>query len=256
MKVILGHFHFSYHFNTAYDSIIDMPTCFSSPVRHSPQNSPFIHDQGSWVILKFGELKYPWAMSAGCSCWISSWRIQEMFPSSKRSSGSFGTSKRPGQHDPSPLGVGIVDGRCLAFEGPVTGGMYLEMLMTVMWPSVRAQAARRGYWFQQDGVPVHVTFEVMDFLRSKFGGRSCSPGELSTIGHPTVRICPAWTSVSGPKHLQKSRSECRRPSMNEGHRRRLRPQDGRRPTEAHGAAHPAPGRALLLGGGGHFEHFL
>ena len=186
MKVIFGHFHFSYHFNTAYDSIIDMPTCFSSPVRHSPQNSPFIHDQGSWVILKFGELKYPWAMSAGCSCWISSWRIQEMFPGSKRSSGSFGTSKRPGQHDPSPLGIGIVDGRCLVvywFEGPVTGGMYLEMLKTVMWPSVRVQAARRGYWFQQDGVPVHVTIEVMDFLRSKFGGRSCYPGEPSTIGH-------------------------------------------------------------------------
>ena len=47
---------------------------------------------------------------------------------------------------------------------------------------LRAQAARRGYWFQQDGVPVHVTIEVMDFLRSKFGGRSCSPGEPSTIG--------------------------------------------------------------------------
>ena len=33
-----------------------MAPCFSSPVRHSRQNSPFSHDQASWVILKFGEL--------------------------------------------------------------------------------------------------------------------------------------------------------------------------------------------------------
>ena len=100
-----------------------------------------------------------------------------MFPGSKRSSGSFGASKRPRQHVPSSLGVGIVDGRCLTVywsEGSVAGGINLEMLKTVMWPSVRVQAARRGYWFQQDGAPVHVTPEVMDFLRSKFGDRLLS----------------------------------------------------------------------------------
>ena len=57
MKVILGHFHFCYHFNIAFDSIIDMPTRFSSPVRLFHQNSPFSHNEGSWIILKFGEFK-------------------------------------------------------------------------------------------------------------------------------------------------------------------------------------------------------
>ena len=76
-----------------------------------------------------------------------------------------------GKNVRSPFGVGIVDGRCLPFywfEGPVTGGTCLEMLNTVMWPSVFAQAARSGYWFQQDDAPVHITPEVMDFLWLKF----------------------------------------------------------------------------------------
>ena len=57
MREILGHFHFCYHFNIAYDSIIDMPTRFSSPVRHFHQNSPFSHNEGCWIILKYGEFK-------------------------------------------------------------------------------------------------------------------------------------------------------------------------------------------------------
>ena len=73
--------------------------------------------------------------------------------------------------------VGIVDGRCLKvhwFEGTVDGAAYLNMLQTVMWPSVRFQATRRQYWFQQDGAAPHVTVPVMDFLRSKFGDRIIS----------------------------------------------------------------------------------
>ena len=82
--------------------------------------------------------------------------------------------------------VGIVDRRRLPvywFEGSVTGGTYLEMLKTVMRPVVRAQATRREYCFQQDGAPVHVTPEVMEFPRSKLA-TNCYPGGPSTHGQP------------------------------------------------------------------------
>lgn len=73
--------------------------------------------------------------------------------------------------------VGIVDGKCLPvhwFEGSVNSATYLEMLMTVMWPAVRASATRRKLWFQQDGAPPHVTPSVMQFLADKFGDRVIS----------------------------------------------------------------------------------
>ena len=73
--------------------------------------------------------------------------------------------------------VGIIDGKCLPvhwFEGPVNGATYLKMLETVMWPAVRTNATRRGYWFQQDGAPSHVTPAVMHFLTAKFGSRVIS----------------------------------------------------------------------------------
>ena len=57
MKLILGHFRFCYYFNTTCGGIGDMPSCSSSPVRHSRHNSPFSHDEAGWVILKFGEIK-------------------------------------------------------------------------------------------------------------------------------------------------------------------------------------------------------
>ena len=57
MKLILGHFRFCHYFNTTCDVIIDIPSCSWSPVRRSCQNSQFSHDEASWVILKFGEIK-------------------------------------------------------------------------------------------------------------------------------------------------------------------------------------------------------
>ena len=114
MKVILGHFHFCYHFNIVYDSIIDIATRFSSPVRHFHQNSPFSHDEGSWIILKFGEIK-------NLSDARRAFRLK-FFPKNRRRFFMLKNRrrfffmlprKRPRQHVPSSLGVGIVDGRCL-----------------------------------------------------------------------------------------------------------------------------------------------
>ena len=171
MKVILGHFHFCYHFNIAYDSIIDMPTRFSSAVRHFHQNSPFSHNEGCWIILKFGEFKI-------LSDTRRAFRLK-FFPKNTRDVPRLKAFQRlfrcfEASEATCPLiSRGRHRGRkmspCLLVRGTVAGGINLEMLKTVMWPSVLVQAARRGYWFQQDGAPVHVTPEVMDFLRSKFG---------------------------------------------------------------------------------------
>ena len=153
MKVILEHFHFCYHFNIAYDSIKDMPTRFSSPVRHFHQNSPFSHDEGSWIILKFGEfmnlsdarrafrLKFFPKNTRDVPRLKPFQRLFRCFETSEATCLLISRGRHRGR-------------RCLPVywsEGPVAGGINLEILKTVMWPSVRVQAARRGFWFQQDG---------------------------------------------------------------------------------------------------------
>ena len=62
----------------------------------------------------------------------------------------------------------------IGLEGSVDGDVYLDVLKTIVWPAVRGMATRRSYWFQQDGASPHVTAEVMEFLRSKFGDRIIS----------------------------------------------------------------------------------
>lgn len=73
--------------------------------------------------------------------------------------------------------TGIIDGKCLPvvwFEGSVNGEVYLKLLKDVLWPSIRAVATRKQYWFQQDGATCHVTRPCLDFLKSKFGDRILS----------------------------------------------------------------------------------
>ena len=84
----------------------------------------------------------------------------------------------------------------LLVRGSITGASYLEMLQTVMWPSVRTQTTRRGYLFQHDGAPVHVSPEVINFITSKFGDRLFSRRAQQHWPSYTVRIYPAWTSAS------------------------------------------------------------
>ena len=103
-------------------------------------------------------------------------------------------------------------------QSPVTN---LEMLKTVMWPSVRVQAARRGYWFQQDGrAGAHHTrshgFPQVEVRRPT--ALSEDPAPLA-CGHPTVRLCPAWplaTSISRSRGANASANnnyrECQLPS--------------------------------------------
>ena len=73
--------------------------------------------------------------------------------------------------------VGMIDGKVLPvhwFVGSVDGPAYLDMLRRIVWPAVKGLATRRNYYFQQDGASPHVTEEVMEFLRSKFGDRIIS----------------------------------------------------------------------------------
>lgn len=73
--------------------------------------------------------------------------------------------------------AGIVDGKCLPivwFEGSVNGEVYLKLLKDVLWPSIKAVATKKQYWFQQDGATCHVTQPCLDFLKLKFGDRILS----------------------------------------------------------------------------------
>ena len=68
--------------------------------------------------------------------------------------------------------TGIVDGRCLPvvwFQGSVNGEIQLELLQNIMWPSVKAPATRKQYWYQQDRAPCHVNSPCLEFLKTKFG---------------------------------------------------------------------------------------
>ena len=365
-----------------------MAPCFSSPVRHSRQNSPFSHDQASWVILKFGELnslsdvrrafrlkffpknpryvpdlkafkrlvqrfetsgatrpltprgrtaetaeevervktffqahpdahvrkasqdlgmsfgkvwtilrkKLHWkpyrpilttVLSAdnmasrleACTFWLSQaegwferviwsdekWFMLQQAPNRKNT--VFWSPMNPQKLTPCKKAhgakvmawVGIVDGSCLPvywFEGPVTGAAYLEMLKTVVWPSVRAQAAKRGYWFQQDGAPVHVTSDVMDFLKSKFGDRLIS----RKAQHPWPPYSPDlscldfsfWPQAAQEVAEQKPETLAELKDIVEGFARRMAGDQLRR------MARHTRRRAELCCAerGGHFEHLL
>ena len=119
--------------------------------------------------------------------------------------GSFGASKRPRQHVPSSLGVGIVDGRCLPVywsEGPAAVGINLEMLKTVMWPSVRVPTGCQKRVLVPAGRRAGARhtrshgFPQVEVRRPT--ALSEDPAPLAG-GHPTVRLCPAWplaTSIS------------------------------------------------------------
>ena len=50
----------------------------------------------------------------------------------------------------------------------MNGPTYLDMLKSMVWPSIRDRATRRLYWFQQDGATPHCTAKVLEFLASKF----------------------------------------------------------------------------------------
>ena len=60
--------------------------------------------------------------------------------------------------------AGVVEGKVIIhwFDPniSVNGDTYLDMLVNVVWPQVRGVAARRGYWFQQDGATVHTTIRA------------------------------------------------------------------------------------------------
>ena len=79
--------------------------------------------------------------------------------------------------------VALVDGEALKVrwmvdeEGKnakVTGASYLDMVQNQVWPEVKGRARRRGWWWQQDGAPVHVTKDVIDFVEKAFSGRVIS----------------------------------------------------------------------------------
>jgi inhibitor of nuclear factor kappa-B kinase subunit alpha len=79
--------------------------------------------------------------------------------------------------------TGIVDGKVLPifwFENEdgspasVNRERYLSVLKEILWPAVRAQATRKGYYYMQDGAPPHCTNDALDFLADKFPGRVIS----------------------------------------------------------------------------------
>ena len=182
----------------------------------------YSHDQGNWVILKFGELKN---LSEPREEFRWAFRLK-FFPKNPRDVPQLKAFQRllrwlrnvrgNTSHHPSGSASWTEDVWMSTYwsGGPVAGGINLEMLKTVMCPSVRVQAARRGYRFEQDGALVHVTPEVIDFLRSEFGDR---PLSRRTQHHWPVAILQSGFVLLGlwPQASQEPRSECRRPeSMN------------------------------------------
>ena len=58
----------------------------------------------------------------------------------------------------------------------VNGSCYLDLLQDVVWPALRSEATRKGYWWMQNGATVHCTTSAKDFLLEKFNGRVISKG--------------------------------------------------------------------------------
>ena len=83
------------------------------------------------------------------------------------------------------LFVAIVDGKVPVVHAFVdengrnsilNGAGYFDFLREKIWPTFRSSATRKGYWFMQDGAPVHCTTEAKQFLVEKFQGRVISRG--------------------------------------------------------------------------------
>ena len=81
--------------------------------------------------------------------------------------------------------VAIVDGHIPivhAFMGEdgksqsVNGDRYQQLIKDVAWPALRGKAARRNYWWMQDGAPPDCTNAAKKFLLEKFKGRVLSRG--------------------------------------------------------------------------------
>ena len=53
---------------------------------------------------------------------------------------------------------------------------YQQLIEDVAWPALRGKAARRNYWWMQDGAPSHCTNAAKKFLLKKFKGRVISRG--------------------------------------------------------------------------------
>ena len=60
-------------------------------------------------------------------------------------------------------------------SGNVNAASCLEMLQTEVWPEVQYRAGRRCWWFRQDGVSIHCTDDIFQFLEDKFRGRGDHP---------------------------------------------------------------------------------
>ena len=132
--------------------------------------------------------------------------------------------------------VGIVDGQCLPvywFEGPVNAASYLKMLQTVVWPAVMKMRNRKDIWFQQNGAPCHVAADVMEFLKSKFGGQiisrrsqylwpACSP-DLSPLDFSFWSQAVAYVVKESPATVEalKETVEAFAASLTEGQLRRM-----------------------------------
>jgi hypothetical protein len=57
------------------------------------------------------------------------------------------------------------------FDSTVKSSNYKEMLENFFWPWHARIVGQSRYYFQQDGAPPHVSHEVQNFLKDKFGDR-------------------------------------------------------------------------------------
>ena len=72
----------------------------------------------------------------------------------------------------------------------VNGNRYQQLIEDVASPALRGKAARRNYWWMQDGAPTHCSNAAKKFLLKKCKGR--------VISHGTVVSWPAHSSDLNP----------------------------------------------------------
>ena len=58
----------------------------------------------------------------------------------------------------------------------------------VAWPALRGKAARRNYWWMQDGASPHCTNAAKKFLLEKFKERVISRGTILSADQRTLPI--------------------------------------------------------------------
>ena len=51
--------------------------------------------------------------------------------------------------------------------GSVNGEVYLKLFEEVLWPSVKGFAARKQYWFQQDGATCSVAKKLFIYINKE-----------------------------------------------------------------------------------------